>query len=191
MYTDQNCAPRCPCLIRGRSVIPGARSLTLKELVGTVWSAELEHGAVPVVPVPHPSGVGRWLNDPGNRALVDRAVQWFDEQGAIVEPAEPDASDAKDIFMAHWFGIGHAAFSTLPEEKRKLMDPGLRDVIERGAGYALPQFVEADFARRALGYEFSSESAFIVLFAVLGQRALGTARKARDLAMNWRASADE
>ena len=47
------------------------------------------------------------------------------------------------------------------------------------------------FARRALGYEFSSESAFIILFAVLGQRALGTARKARDLAMNWRASADE
>jgi hypothetical protein len=29
---------------------------------------------VPVVPLPHPSGVGRWLNDPDNRALVDRAM---------------------------------------------------------------------------------------------------------------------
>lgn len=44
------------------------------------------------------------------------------------------------------------------------------------------------YARRAMGYERSAESAFIVLFALLGQRALGAARRARDAAMNWRAS---
>lgn len=56
------------------AVIPGARSLALRDLVGVVWTADLEHGTVPVVPLPHPSGVGRWLNDPANRALVDRAM---------------------------------------------------------------------------------------------------------------------
>lgn len=47
------------------------------------------------------------------------------------------------------------------------------------------------YARRAMGYERSAESAFIMLFALLGQRALGTARRARDAAMNWRASCGE
>jgi glycosyltransferase involved in cell wall biosynthesis len=47
------------------------------------------------------------------------------------------------------------------------------------------------YARRAIGYEPSAESVFIVLFAVLGRRALATARRARDMAMNWRASLSE
>ncbi|WP_435076782.1 glycosyltransferase family 2 protein [Halococcus sp. AFM35] len=44
------------------------------------------------------------------------------------------------------------------------------------------------YARRAMGYERSAESAFIMLFALLGQRTLAIARRARDAAMNWRAS---
>ncbi len=55
-------------------VIPGARPLTLRALVGTIWTVDLVYGTVPVVPLPHPSGVGRWLNDPANRALVDQAM---------------------------------------------------------------------------------------------------------------------
>jgi uracil-DNA glycosylase family 4 len=34
---------------------------------------ELDDAAV--VPLPHPSGVSRWLNDPANRARVDHAVE--------------------------------------------------------------------------------------------------------------------
>ncbi len=60
--------------LAAEAVIPGARSLSLKALVGTVKQVELPHGEIPVVPLPHPSGVGRWLNDPANRALVDRAM---------------------------------------------------------------------------------------------------------------------
>lgn len=47
------------------------------------------------------------------------------------------------------------------------------------------------YAHRAMGYEPSAESVFIMLFSVLGQRALATARRGRDAAMNWRASVDE
>jgi len=56
------------------AVIPGARSMTLRDLVGTIRHVELDHGEVPVVPLPHPSGVARWLNAVENRALVDRAM---------------------------------------------------------------------------------------------------------------------
>jgi uracil-DNA glycosylase len=60
--------------LAAEAIIPGARARTLAELVGTIFTVDLGHGAVPVVPLPHPSGVGRWLNDAANRALVDRAM---------------------------------------------------------------------------------------------------------------------
>jgi uracil-DNA glycosylase len=69
--------------LAAEAVIPGARSLTLKELVGTVRTVELGHGAVPIVPLPHPSGVGRWLNDPENRTLVDRGMDALAELRAV------------------------------------------------------------------------------------------------------------
>ncbi|HET9014846.1 MAG TPA: uracil-DNA glycosylase family protein [Thermomicrobiaceae bacterium] len=42
----------------------------LDELVGNVF----EHEGAVVIPLPHPSGVSRWLNDPANQALLDRAL---------------------------------------------------------------------------------------------------------------------
>lgn len=56
------------------ALIPGSRKLTLGQLVGTLQQAAPEHGDVPIVPLPHPSGVSRWRNDPANRALVDQGL---------------------------------------------------------------------------------------------------------------------
>ncbi len=46
------------------------RNQPLYELVGNVYARE----STVVIPLPHPSGVSRWLNDPRNRALLDRAL---------------------------------------------------------------------------------------------------------------------
>jgi uracil-DNA glycosylase family 4 len=46
------------------------RNQPLHELVGNVYVRE----STVVIPLPHPSGVSRWLNDPPNRALLDRAL---------------------------------------------------------------------------------------------------------------------
>ena len=54
--------------------IPGAKRLALRELIGEVYPVDLGYGSIPFVPLPHPSGVGRWLNDPANRQLVDQAM---------------------------------------------------------------------------------------------------------------------
>lgn len=51
-------------------LIPGARRLALADLVGTAFTVDLGHGPATVVPLPHPSGVSRWLNDPANRERV-------------------------------------------------------------------------------------------------------------------------
>lgn len=56
------------------AMIPGARKLMLRELVGRISRIDAAYGEVPVVPLPHPSGVARWLNDEENRALVDQAM---------------------------------------------------------------------------------------------------------------------
>lgn len=50
---------------------PGA----LEAVVGT-WRRE---GEMWLLPLPHPSGVSRWLNDPAHRALVDRALTQLGE----------------------------------------------------------------------------------------------------------------
>ncbi|MGC4189784.1 MAG: uracil-DNA glycosylase family protein [Thermomicrobiales bacterium] len=56
------------------ALIPGARRLRLVDLVGNSFSVDLGFGKVPVVPLPHPSGVSRWRNDPQNWALTDRGL---------------------------------------------------------------------------------------------------------------------
>jgi uracil-DNA glycosylase family 4 len=42
----------------------------LDECIGSTF----EHGGVVVVPLPHPSGVSRWLNAPANRARLEKAI---------------------------------------------------------------------------------------------------------------------
>lgn len=70
------------------AIIPEAKALTLRELVGTVHAADFGYGPVPVIPLPHPSGVARWLNDPAHRALVAQAmVKLADLRPAVWENA--------------------------------------------------------------------------------------------------------
>ena len=51
-----------------RRLLPG-RSL------GDCIGSSLERDGVTVVPLPHPSGVSRWPNEPANRALLEAAVR--------------------------------------------------------------------------------------------------------------------
>lgn len=47
----------------------------LSQLVGSVFTFR----DALVIPLPHPSGVSRWLNDPENQALLDRALAALDQ----------------------------------------------------------------------------------------------------------------
>jgi uracil-DNA glycosylase family 4 len=51
----------------------------LADLVGTVREGERAGQRFRVVPLPHPSGVSRWLNEPENRARHTRALQLLSE----------------------------------------------------------------------------------------------------------------
>jgi len=55
-------------------LVPTTRRLPLSEIVGHAWTIDPGYGSVTVIPLPHPSGVSRWRNDPANAVLVDRAL---------------------------------------------------------------------------------------------------------------------
>ena len=54
---------------------PGARRLPLAELVGTVRPAERAGHPFLLLPLPHPSGVSRWLNEPAHQARLAVAIE--------------------------------------------------------------------------------------------------------------------
>jgi uracil-DNA glycosylase family 4 len=51
-----------------------ARSLLGLRSLDACVGATFEHEGTAVIPLPHPSGVSRWLNDPANRARLDGAL---------------------------------------------------------------------------------------------------------------------
>jgi uracil-DNA glycosylase family 4 len=54
---------------------PTARRLPLAELVGAFRPAERAGHHFLLLPLPHPSGVSRWLNEPAHRARLDEALE--------------------------------------------------------------------------------------------------------------------
>jgi uracil-DNA glycosylase family 4 len=62
-----------PALIVPVGGVAIRRLLGRSGLAGLVGS-RFEHGDAVAIPLPHPSGASGWLNDPANRALVERAV---------------------------------------------------------------------------------------------------------------------
>jgi len=54
--------------------VPGAKGAPLTAIVGDIHELAFPHGPALLVPLPHPSGVGRWLNDPANRARVETVM---------------------------------------------------------------------------------------------------------------------
>lgn len=53
---------------------PATRSAPLAALVGTLRDAERAGHRFRVLPLPHPSGLSRWLNDPANKERHARAM---------------------------------------------------------------------------------------------------------------------
>ncbi len=79
-HLDREIALVRPAVIVGlgrlaaNSLCPETRKLPLSEIVGRAWTGERAGHPFALVPLPHPSGVSRWLNDPANRARVDAAL---------------------------------------------------------------------------------------------------------------------
>jgi uracil-DNA glycosylase family 4 len=78
-------------LLRPRLIVP-VGGLAVRRLLGlTSLDASIgerfEHGEAVAVPLPHPSGVSRWMNAAENRARVERAVELIHAELATLTTA--------------------------------------------------------------------------------------------------------
>ncbi len=86
------------------------------------------------------------LDEEGQAALAV-AARLLEEQGAIVEEADPELPDTRAIFGRVW-GVALARLvATTPPEKRELLDRGLEEVAEREGGMSAIDFLGADLLR--------------------------------------------
>jgi uracil-DNA glycosylase len=61
--------------LAAETMAPHLKAQSLAGFVGVPQQVTLPHGEVTILPLPHPSGVSRWLNDPVNRRLVDAGLE--------------------------------------------------------------------------------------------------------------------
>lgn len=63
--------------------------LPLDELIGTRYSIDYGTGSAVAIPLPHPSGASSWIHQPGNAALVERAIQLIASELAALRRQHP------------------------------------------------------------------------------------------------------
>jgi aspartyl-tRNA(Asn)/glutamyl-tRNA(Gln) amidotransferase subunit A len=86
------------------------------------------------------------LDAEGEAALAG-AARMLEDAGAVVEEADPDLPDTRAIFGRVW-GVGLARLaSTVPPERRELLDAGILEVAEREGGMSAVDFLGAEALR--------------------------------------------
>jgi aspartyl-tRNA(Asn)/glutamyl-tRNA(Gln) amidotransferase subunit A len=108
-------------------------------------------GGIKGLRVAYSPGLGYAEVEPGIRRLVDRAAKSLATLGAKVEEIDPGFEDPAPAFRVLWWSGARALLSSLPEEKRRLLDPGLADVLEQSMSISLDEHIEAVKQRGALG----------------------------------------
>ncbi len=88
---------------------------------------------------------------PEVETLVAAAVKRFEKMGAHVELVDPADEDPSRIFQVLWWSGAAFLLGDLPEEKKKLLDPGLRRMAEEGARFTTKEYLAASLARGAYG----------------------------------------
>jgi aspartyl-tRNA(Asn)/glutamyl-tRNA(Gln) amidotransferase subunit A len=84
-------------------------------------------------------------------AAVRRAVAGLADLGAYVEETDPDFSDPVEAFHTLWFSGAARLTEGIAPERRKLLDPGLREIRAQGARMSALDYLAAVDARMDLG----------------------------------------
>lgn len=88
--------------------------------------------------------------DPEITALVEAAVGWFADAGAIVEERDPGFDDPIDVMVTLWTVALALATEGLSPAQRELVDPPILELAERGKTVSAVTYRQAEQAREAL-----------------------------------------
>jgi aspartyl-tRNA(Asn)/glutamyl-tRNA(Gln) amidotransferase subunit A len=83
--------------------------------------------------------------------LVTKAAKRFESLGAHVEEIDPSKEDPSRIFQTLWWAGAGFLLGNMPEEKKKLLDPGFRQMAEEGSKIPLKDYLAANLARGSYG----------------------------------------
>jgi len=111
------------------------------------WRDGIEEGVAGMrVALVREMGFAPQLDLDGEEALA-QAARALEAAGAIVEEVSPSLPDTRAIFGRVW-GVALARLvSTIPEERRALLDSGLTEVAERNATLSATEFMAFEAAR--------------------------------------------
>jgi aspartyl-tRNA(Asn)/glutamyl-tRNA(Gln) amidotransferase subunit A len=111
------------------------------------WRDGIEEGVAGLrVAVLREMGFAPPLDAEGEEALA-QAARALEAAGALVEEANPSLPDTRAIFGRVW-GVALARLvSTIPEERRSLLDPGLMEVCEGNTGLSATDLMAFEAAR--------------------------------------------
>ncbi|MEW1719457.1 amidase [Streptomyces sp. NPDC093109] len=98
-----------------------------------------------------PSFGGQVAVRPAVASAVRRAVERLAELGAYIEEADPDITDPVETFHTLWFGGAARLVQPYGEDRRALLDPGLREIAAAGERYSALDYLKAVDARMELG----------------------------------------
>ena len=88
---------------------------------------------------------------PEVETLVAAAVKRLERLGALVEQADPPGGDPSQIFRTLWWSGAAFLLGDAPEEKKALLDPGLRQIVEEGKAITAREYLSASLARGNYG----------------------------------------
>jgi aspartyl-tRNA(Asn)/glutamyl-tRNA(Gln) amidotransferase subunit A len=83
-------------------------------------------------------------------AAARKAARALQEQGAIVEEADPPLERTLDMLRAMWWPVAAAIVDAVPETRRTEMDAGFLGIAERGRRYTIGDYLAAYTARAEL-----------------------------------------
>jgi aspartyl-tRNA(Asn)/glutamyl-tRNA(Gln) amidotransferase subunit A len=119
---------------------------------GIDFEAELDEG-VAGLRIAFSPRLGGARPDPEVEELVRRAVRRFEQLGAVVEEVGPVFEPLRPVFEDYWKAGFAYLLKSIPEDKRELMDPGLRELAEQGLAVDLDGYYKAITARARFGSE--------------------------------------
>lgn len=134
---------------------PNARDATALPYEKVEYSKEIEGRGVEGLRVAFSPNLGYVDVDPEVAEAVERAARAFEEMGAIVEERDPGFEDPVECFNAHWYAAAASFVGHFDEEKRELIDPGLKEIVAEGSRYSALEYLAAAEKRADLGLRMS------------------------------------
>ncbi|MDL5201755.1 amidase [Streptomyces sp. ALI-76-A] len=131
--------------------VPDSRDWSALAPASGPFSAGLSGGVRGLRIAYSPSLGGQVAVRPAVAAAVRRAVERLADLGAYVTEADPDVTDPVDAFHTLWFSGAARVTQHLGPRQRESLDPGLREIRDRGARYSALDYLAAVDVRMELG----------------------------------------